>query len=135
LLLGAVLPLSGPLTPYGNQVLNGIKVALEQSSQFAPHPTIGLVTKDSESDQKQLVIELDDLLEDYRPVAVIGPLLTRSLKIIAPAADSRNIVFFTQTATYLEVLRLGRCRFCVPVNNCELCRSVSDKSIFQFGWK
>jgi len=135
LLLGALLPLSGPLSPYGNQVLNGIKFALEQSSEFAPHPTIGLVTKDSESDQKQLVMELDDLLEDYRPVAVIGPLLTRSLKIIAPAADSRNVVFFTPAATYLEVQRLGRSLFSAAVNHRDLVRDVAEQAIVTLGWK
>ena len=135
LLLGALLPLSGPLSPYGNQVLNGIKIAIEQASEFAPHPTIGLVTKDSENDQKQLVMELDDLLEDYRPVAVIGPLLTRSLKIIAPAADSRNIVFFTPAATYPEVQRLGRSLFSAAVNHRDLVRDVAEKAVVTLGWK
>ena len=135
LLLGALLPLSGPLNPYGSQVLNGIRIAIEQASEFAPHPTIGLVTKDSENDQKQLVMELDDLLEDYRPVAVIGPLLTRSLKIIAPAADSRNIVFFTPAATYPEVQRLGRSLFSAAVNHRDLVRDVAEKAVVTLGWK
>ena len=134
-LLGAVLPLSGSLSRYGQEVLNGIKIGMEQISEFAPRPTIGLVTKDAEDDQKQLIIELDDLLEDYRPVAVLGPLLTRNLKVVAPAADARDIVFFTPTATYSEVQRLGRSLFNAGVNHRDLVQDVAEQAIVRSGWK
>ncbi len=134
-LLGAVLPLSGPLSQYGQEVLNGIRIGMEQISEYAPRPTIGLVVKDTEDDQKQLIIELDDLLEDYRPVAVLGPLLTKNLKIVAPAADARDIVFFTPTATYSEVQRLGRSLFNAGVNHRELVQDVAEQAIVRSGWK
>jgi branched-chain amino acid transport system substrate-binding protein len=135
LLLGALLPLSGPLSPYGTQILNGIKIALEQMFEFVPRRTIGLVTKDTENDQKQLMLELDDLLEDYRPVAVIGPLLTRDLKTVAPAADARDAVFFTPAATYAEVQRLARSLFNAAINNRDLVRDVAEYAILRSGWK
>ena len=135
LLLGALLPLSGPLSPYGTQVLNGIKIGLEHGFEFAPRPAIGLVTKDTENDQKQLMLELDDLLEDYRPVAVIGPLLTRDLKLVAPTIEARDVVFFTPTATFSEVQRLAQSLFNASVNHRELLRNVAEYAIVRLGWK
>ena len=134
-LLGALLPLSGPLSPYGTQVLNGIKIGLEHGFEFASRPVIGLVTKDTENDQKQLMLELDDLLEDYRPVAVIGPLLTRDLKLVAPTMDARDIVFFTPTATFSEVQRLAESLFNAAVNHRELVREVAEHAVVRLGWK
>jgi ABC-type branched-subunit amino acid transport system substrate-binding protein/predicted negative regulator of RcsB-dependent stress response len=135
LILGALLPLSGPLSPYGNQVLNGIRIALDQVTDMGPRLAIGLVTKDTENDSKQLTIELDDLLEDYQPLAVIGPLLTRTLKTVAPAADARDVVFFSPSATYPEVQRLGRSLFNAAVNNHELVRELTEQAIVTMGWK
>jgi branched-chain amino acid transport system substrate-binding protein len=135
LLIGALLPLSGALSPYGNQVLNGMKIALDQSLETAPRMAIGLVTKDTENDPKQLMVELDDLLEDYRPVAVVGPLLTRHLKDVAPIADSHDIVFFTPSATLPDVQRLGRSLFNAAVNNRALVRDLAERAIDTLGWK
>ena len=135
LLIGALLPLSGPLSPYGNQVLNGMKIALDQSLEAGPPFAIGLVTKDTENDPKQLMIELDDLLEDYRPVAIVGPLLTRHLKDIAPVADSHEIVFFTPSATFPDVQRLGRSLFNAAVNNRALVRDLAERATGMLGWK
>ena len=135
LLLGALLPLSGSLSPYGTQVLNGIKIAVDQAPPMPSGPTIGLVTKDSENNQKELLMELDDLLEDYRPIAVIGPLLSRNLKLVAPAADARDVVFFTPAATYPDVQRLGRSLFSAAINNRELVRDLAEHAIVGLGWK
>jgi branched-chain amino acid transport system substrate-binding protein len=133
-LLGALLPLTGQLAPYSNQVLNGIKIALAQLPEVS-RAAIGLVTKDTQDDQKQLVMELEDLLEDYHPAAVIGPLLTRNLKVIAPVADSTDTVFFTPTATYPDVQLLGKSLFSAAVNNKQLVRDMAEYVIVTLGWK
>jgi branched-chain amino acid transport system substrate-binding protein len=133
-LIGALLPLTGQLAPYGNQVLNGIKIALAQLADIT-RPSIGLVTKDSEDDPKQFTMELDDLLEDYHPVAVIGPLLTRNLKVIAPAADATDTVFFTPSSTYPDVQKIGRSLFSAAVNNRDLVRDLAAHAIVTLGLK
>jgi branched-chain amino acid transport system substrate-binding protein len=66
---------------------------------------------------------------------VLGPLLTKNLKIVAPAADAREIVFFTPTATYSEVQRLGRSLFNAGVNHRELVQDVAEQAIARSGWK
>lgn len=134
-LIGALLPLSGSMSAYGNEVLNGIKFALDQAAEATPPLAVGLVTKDTESDPKRLTFELDDLLADYRPVAVIGPLLTREVKAVAPAADSYEVVFITPTATLTEVQRLSRYLFNTAVNNRGLLRELAAHATGPLGWR
>jgi ABC-type branched-subunit amino acid transport system substrate-binding protein/predicted negative regulator of RcsB-dependent stress response len=134
-LIGALLPLSGSMSPYGNDVLHGIKIALDQAAEATPPLAVGLVAKDTESDPKRLMLELDDLLADYRPVAVIGPLLTREVKTVAHAADASEVVFITPTATLTEVQRLSRYFFNTAVNNRGLVRELALHVTGPLGWK
>ena len=134
MLIGALLPLSGSMSAYAAEVLNGIKVALEQATETNPPLPLGLVTKDTEGDAKRLALELEDLLEDYRPVAVIGPLLTRDVKAVAAAADAHEVVFITPTATLADVQRFSRYLFNTAVNNRALVRELVTHATRQLGW-
>src|SRR5438132_142362 len=68
--IGALLPLTGPLSPYGTQVLNGTRLALELAAEAAPTLAVGLVTKDTEGDARIFARELEDLLREFLPTAV-----------------------------------------------------------------
>jgi ABC-type branched-subunit amino acid transport system substrate-binding protein/predicted negative regulator of RcsB-dependent stress response len=134
-LIGALLPLSGPMSPYGTQVLNGMKVALDQAAEANPSSAVGLVAKDTEGDPKQLALELNDLLGEYRPLAVIGPLLSREVKAVAASADSHEVVFVTPTATLPDVQRFSRYLFNTAVNNRALVRELAGHATGAMGWK
>lgn len=134
-LIGALLPLSGPLSPYGTQVLNGIRLALDQAAESTPSSAVGLVAKDTEGNPQQLTLELNDLLGEYRPLAVIGPLLSREVKAVAASADSHEVVFVTPTATLPDVQRLSRYLFNTAVNNRALVRELAGHATGMMGWK
>ena len=133
--IGALLPLSGQLSPYGTDVLNGARIALEVAAEASPSLSVGLVTKDTEGDAKLLARELDDLLKDYQPIAVIGPLLSRDVKAVAPAADANEVVFVTPTATVPDVQKFGRYLFNAAVNNRALIRDLAAYATGPLGWK
>jgi ABC-type branched-subunit amino acid transport system substrate-binding protein len=133
--LGALLPLSGQLTPYGTEVLHGILIALEVAAETSPSLSVGLVTKDTESDPRQLTRELEDLLKDYQPIAVIGPLLSREVKAVAQAAEAYEVVFVTPTATVPDVQKFGRYLFNAAVNNRALVRDLAAYATGPLGWK
>src|SRR5437879_12596161 len=65
--IGALLPLSGALSPYGTDVLNGIQIAFAEVTEAIPQLAVGLVVKDTKSDTQVLTSELDDLLNEYQP--------------------------------------------------------------------
>ncbi len=137
-LLGAMLPLSGRLKPFGQEVLNGIRLALDPSSAPRPEDFVEIVVWDSGSDGSALPSGMDELIREYRVRAVIGPLLTREVSrvaakaeqhrvpLIAPAASrelERNWTYVVRTGVTLGAqaiqiaryakLTLGLKRFCI----------------------
>ena len=110
-LIAAVLPLTGKLTAFANDVLNGIQLAVESHNDRAGGPTIGLLVKDFESERASFLDDLSAMLFNDRPVAVIGPLLSKSLPVMAELAERAHIPLLTPTATLPNVRRLGSYTF------------------------
>src|SRR5712691_10590739 len=133
--IGALLPLSGALSPYGTDVLNGIRIAFDQVTEAIPQLAVGLVVKDTEGDAQVLTSERDDLLNEYQPIAVIGPLLSREVKAVAAAADAYEVVFITPTATLADVQLLGQYLFNTAVNSRALVRDLATYATGPLGWK
>ena len=133
--IGALLPLSGALSPYGTDVLNGIRIAFDEATEAIPQLAVGLVVKDTEGAAQVLASELDDLLNEYQPIAVIGPLLSREVKAVAAAADAYEVVFITPTATLADVQLLGQYLFNTAVNSRALVRDIAAYATGPLGWK
>ncbi|TLY26574.1 MAG: tetratricopeptide repeat protein [Nitrospirae bacterium] len=133
--IGALLPLSGALSPYGTDVLNGIRIAFGEATEAIPQLAVGLVVKDTEGAAQVLASELDDLLNEYQPIAVIGPLLSREVKAVAAAADAYEVVFITPTATLADVQLLGQYLFNTAVNSRALVRDIAAYATGPLGWK
>jgi branched-chain amino acid transport system substrate-binding protein len=133
--IGALLPLSGALSPYGTDVLNGIRIAFDEATEAIPQLAVGLVVKDTEGAAQVLASELDDLLNEYQPIAVIGPLLSREVKAVAAAADAYEVVFVTPTATLADVQLLGQYLFNTAVNSRALVRDLAAYATGPLGWK
>ncbi len=113
--IAAVLPLSGKLAPFANEVLSGIQLAVEANRDRAGSTTIGLIVKDFESDFGSFLDDFSGLLNTDRPLAVIGPLLSKSLPVMAELAERAHIPLITPTATLPNVRRLGNYTFSTAV--------------------
>jgi ABC-type branched-subunit amino acid transport system substrate-binding protein len=98
-LIGALLPLSGRLKPFGQQVLNGIRLAMDPESDAVSEKFVGVVVKDTEGEATALQSGLDELAREYRVSAIIGPMLSRQVAAAAPRADSYRIPLLTPTAS------------------------------------
>jgi ABC-type branched-subunit amino acid transport system substrate-binding protein/predicted negative regulator of RcsB-dependent stress response len=110
-LIAAVLPLAGKPAPFANDVLNGIQLAVESNSGRAGEPSVGLLVKDFESDRAAFLEDLTAMLHNDRPIAVIGPLLSKNLPVMAELAERSRIPLLTPTATLSNVRRLGTFTF------------------------
>ena len=110
-LIAAVLPLSGKLSSFANDVLSGIQVAVESNSDRAGGPSIGLVVKDIDSSQASFLDDFSSLLSGDRPMAVLGPLLSKNLPVMAELAERSHTPLITPTATLPNVRRLGTYTF------------------------
>jgi tetratricopeptide (TPR) repeat protein len=75
--IAAVLPLSGHLSAFANDVLEGIQLAVERTREEPGIPSIGLIVKDHDADRQGFLDDLSALLNDDRPLVVIGPMLSK----------------------------------------------------------
>jgi len=110
-LIATVLPLSGRLRPFATDVLEGIQLAIEQTRELIGTPSIGLIVKDQDTNRLGFLDDLSLLLNEDRPVAVIGPLLSKNLPVMAEMAQKTRIPLITPTATLPDVRRLGNYLF------------------------
>jgi len=105
--IAAVLPLSGKLAPFASDVLSGIQLAVEANRDRAGSASVGLIVKDFESDYASFLDDFSELLNTDRPLAVIGPLLSKNLPVMAELAERAHIPLITPTAILPNVRRLG----------------------------
>ncbi len=105
--IATVLPLSGRLAPFANDVLEGIQLAVERTREQSGTPSIGLIVKDTEADRGAFLDELSNLLTDDRLLAVIGPMLSKNLPAMAEMAQKTRVPLITPAATLPNIRRLG----------------------------
>lgn len=113
--LAAVLPFSGPLKAFGTESLNGIRLAIADAREQWGMTSIGLVVKDTASPVGSLRYDLAQMITEFAPLAVIGPLLTREARTIAVLADQYHIPFITPSATLADIRSLGSYWFSTAV--------------------
>jgi branched-chain amino acid transport system substrate-binding protein len=134
--IAAVLPLSGGrLEAFGSDSLNGIRLALDRSKEVSNLPSIGLLIKDSETGKSALKADLAELMWEYRPVAVIGPLLTRELQALAGLAAQSETPFITPGATLTDVHRLGNYLFSTALTAPPQTRRLAEYARKQAGFR
>lgn len=97
--LGVLLPLSGSQSPYAESVLKGIRLAMDSAEGMFPEKFIGLVVRDFEGQSAKLRSSLEELIEEYQSIAIVGPLLTRDVEAVAPLVEKYQIPLITPTAT------------------------------------
>ncbi|HEU0067688.1 MAG TPA: penicillin-binding protein activator [Nitrospiraceae bacterium] len=105
--IAGVLPLSGKLAPFAGEILSGIQLAVEATRDRAGSPSVGLIVKDLESDYDSFLDDFSELLNTDRPLAVIGPLLSKNLPVMAELAERAHVPLITPAATLPNVRRLG----------------------------
>jgi len=110
-LIAAILPLTGKLAPFANDVLSGIQLAVELNSDRTGGPSVGLLVRDLESERGSFMDDLNAVMANDRPIAVIGPLLSKNLPVMAELAERAHIPLLTPTATLPNVRRLGSYTF------------------------
>ncbi|WP_454064582.1 penicillin-binding protein activator [Candidatus Nitrospira salsa] len=131
--IAAFLPSSGPLKSFGTDSLNGIRLALEDGKEQLGLTSVGLVVKDTASANNPLHDELEQVLNDFTPIAAIGPLLSREIQSIADLADDYDVPMLTPSATLLDVRRFGSYWFSTALTATLQVRQLVDYAMNQLG--
>ncbi len=95
-IVGAVLPLSGPLAPYGRLAEEGVRLAIAEYN--ARHiDSVTLIIRDDRDDSRRSG-ELVRELERLGAVAIVGPLRTEGLEEASRRRGDRNLLIVSPTA-------------------------------------
>lgn len=96
--IGCIVPISGDLSVYGNKVVKGIKLALEEYN-LRTNSDIRLFIVDSKGNPDYGKNGLELLAEKEQIMVFIGPLLSSVAYALAPVADELGVSIITPTAT------------------------------------
>ena len=133
--IAAVLPLSGKLASFAGEALSGIQLAVEANRERAGNASVGLIVKDFESNSASFLDDFSDLLNTDRPLAVIGPLLSKNLPVMAELAERAHIPLITPTATLPNVRRLGSYVFSTALTNELQAKRIATYAIKEQGYR
>ncbi|HKY71577.1 MAG TPA: penicillin-binding protein activator [Nitrospira sp.] len=134
-LIAAVLPLAGKLSSFANEVLSGVQLAVESNADRAGGPSIGLLVKDIDSSQASFLDDFSTLLANDRPVAIIGPLLSKNLPVMAELAERSHIPLLTPTAMLPNVRRLGSYTFSTALTYQSQARKIATYATGDLGFR
>lgn len=126
-ILGVALPFSGPMKPYGTDLLNGIRLAITIAKEQWGLSSVGLVVKDTSLLTAPLKVEMQQLLDEFQPRAVIGPLLSREISTVGRLPDDYATPFITPSSTLLNVRQYGSYWF-----NTAMTSSVQAKRLVEY---
>ncbi len=132
--LVALIPTSGRHSQFGTEVYNGIKLALEKGKETLGLTSVGLIVIDSETDKALLRFQLAEAIAEYKPLAVIGPLFSRDLSLVAELAEKTETPFLTPTAALADVRRLGTYLFNTSTSFSQQAHRLADYAVQYLGY-
>jgi len=134
-LIGVALPLSGRLAPFGNNALNGVQLALQQFKEALPGASVGLVVRDLDEDGSRSHEKLAEWIDDFRPIAMIGPLLSKEVDRIAPMIEKADLPLITPGATAAHLNSLGKAVFRNAITPRFQCHAIAEYAVTQMNLK
>lgn len=98
--IGALIPQSGSMEPYGRNVKNGLNLALNQINEQGGigGRTLDIIFEDDASDEKVAVQKANQLIKDGVP-AIIGGVSSNLALAVAPVCQAAKVVFISPTAS------------------------------------
>ena len=134
-ILAAALPFSGPMKTYGTDSLNGIRLAIDIAKEQWGLTSIGLVVKDTATLTAPLRLEIRQLLDEFQPRAVVGPLLSREIQGLGRLPDEYATPFVTPSSTLLNVRQFGSFWFSTAMTSSVQAKRLVEYAIMTLGYQ
>jgi ABC-type branched-subunit amino acid transport system substrate-binding protein len=91
------LPLSGPFSIYGQEVLNGIQLGLGLFNDSQEAPDIELIIEDTRGKEEDAIKGVQELAEQGKVIAILGPLTSKTATVAAKKAQELDVPIITLT--------------------------------------
>lgn len=96
--VGVILPLTGPASEIGNNILDGIMVASEYYDSISSKK-LKIIVEDSKLDAKQAMSSANKLITVDKVEAIIGLASSTEALAVAPICEKNKIVMISSTAS------------------------------------
>ena len=103
--LGVVVPLTGETASSGQQVLQGIQLAVNETVLAQDGINLEIITKDSASAPIEEIVE--ELAIDPNIIGIVGPVRSKFVKKVVPLADTYRLPIFTPSASSVGLAELS----------------------------
>jgi len=134
-IIGVLLPLSGKLGVFGEEVVNGIQIAMAQMKDSFREDQLGVAIVDSAEPSTNLISQLDTLIKEYNPIAVIGPLMSKEVVQLAPRMERLQIPLISPSATAPGLSRESRYVFRNALTNEQQGKAIAEYAVNTLGLK
>ena len=134
--VGVLIPRTGKFARFGDSVLNGVVLAVEQANRaggLKKHMT--LVVKDTGSEGLMAVSEFQDLVKDDSLDAVVGPVAPSDIQAVGALANERHISMICPAASRDGLSTLGPSIFSNSMTNEMQGRAAAKFAIEKLGFK
>jgi ABC-type branched-subunit amino acid transport system substrate-binding protein len=132
--IGVMVPATGRQSAFGEEVLNGVKLALEKGREIRGLTSVDYFVVDTNTEQSLLTQDLSAKIAEYKPIAVIGPLFSRELPQVAELAEKTQTPFLTPTAIFADVRRLSSFLFNTATSPPQQARRLAEYAIRSLGY-
>lgn len=134
--IGVLIPKTVKFQAFGESVLNGITLAMEQANQSggSRKPT-SVVVRDTNGDSIKAVKVFQDLTSDNSLDAVIGPVVASEIAAVAPLANGQRITLITPSISRDGLSTLGPYLFNNSMTNEMQGRAIARYAVERLGFK
>jgi branched-chain amino acid transport system substrate-binding protein len=129
---GCIAPLSGPLSDYGEKIVRGIKMAIDEYNQ-QHGASVDVVLFDSMGIPEKAQKGVEFLAYQEKVAAIIGPLLTSTTMASASIAEQIGIPLFTPTASGKGLPETGNFIFRNCLTNYDQVEALANYAVKEMG--
>jgi branched-chain amino acid transport system substrate-binding protein len=133
--IGVLLPLSGKLGVFGEEVVNGIQIAMDQMKDSLKEDQVGVAIVDSAEPSSTILSQLDLLNKEYSPIAVIGPLMSKEVVQLASRIERLQIPLISPSATAPGLSKESKYIFRNSITNEQQGRAMAEYAVTTLGLK
>ena len=105
--IGSIMPLTGAAAQYGNNCMNGIKLAVKEVNNSNSSLKFEMLFEDDQTIPKEAVTAFNKLTAINNVQVIIGPLPSSCAMAVAPIAENKQVVLFSPGASTPKLTNAG----------------------------
>jgi len=105
--IGVVLSFTGKTASYGEEIKNGMELAISEVNQELKDFKIEMIYEDTQSETKSAVDAVTKLLEVDKVNIIVGPVRSSCVLAVAPLSEAKKVILFAPVAASEDITYAG----------------------------